>query len=214
MELDLALAAKRLRGDAYLTLSGATVLDSASSYYEMYTYTFMDTLETLGFISDEALEGLLAEVIDVVHVGDVTGYDPPDLPLTCAMGLVLLDRIAQTGWGRLDFENCFYFHEQMFECFEVVLDSQKRRKQARAAAATKAKRSNEARQWTYSEWVSKKADYGNNKSDFARTYTVLVREKFLDNKNDPLRVTEKTIREVWLSDPPAASKPAGELAGG
>ena len=96
----------------------------------------------------------------------------------------------------------------MFECFEIIIDSQKRANQARVAAGARAKKYNEARVWVWSEWSQKKADYLHNKTDFARTYTGLVRDKFVDNKDDPLRVTEKTIREVWLSKPPPASKRA------
>jgi hypothetical protein len=199
--LDMRLAVKRLRSGIYEggTLSGAKILDSASNYIEMYQFTFMDKLEALGVTSDESLEQLLAEVVHVQFVGDIVGYDNPDLAATCVFGLVLLDRLAHTGWGQIDFEECFYLHEQLFECFEVVLDANKRQTQARLNARKKAQKFTQARLWVQQEWGDKGAAYGNNKSDFARTYTGLVREKFKDIKGDPLRITEKTIREVWLA---------------
>jgi hypothetical protein len=61
---------------------------------------------------------------------------------------------------------------------------------------------NEARQWIWTEWMAYRAE-SPNKSEFARLYSRrLKQERGLD-------VKEKTIREVWLRDPPAASKQAG-----
>lgn len=198
MELDLKLAAKRLHaGYTDGTLSGhPTELEGASQYIEMYHFTFLDKLEKLGFTEELHLERLLGTVIDVEHVGDVLD----DIASTCIFGLVLLDRIAETGWGKHDFARCFYLHEQMFECFEQVLDSAKAQQKARKAAMQRAEKTNKAKAWVRGEWALKKPDYKGNKSDFARTYVSLVRVEFTDNKGDPLSVTEKTIREVWLSD--------------
>jgi hypothetical protein len=56
-----------------------------------------------------------------------------------------------------------------------------------------------AKLFVQAEWDEKGEAYKRDKSDFARTYVGLVRDKFMDSKGDPLRVTEKTIREVWLS---------------
>ena len=212
MKLDLKLAAKRLYA-GYLdgTLSGhSTELEGASQYIEMYYFTFLDKLGKLGFTEEHHLEKLLGTVIDVVHVGDVLD----DMASTCIFGLVLLDRIAETGWGKYDFARCFYLHEQMFECFEQVIDSAKAQKKAREAAMQRAEKTNQAKAWVRKEWALKKPDYKGNKSDFARTYVSLVRAQFTDNKGDPLCVTEKTIREVWLSDTPPTGRRAGELAAG
>ena len=207
MKFDLKLAAKRLHA-GYMdgTLSGyPTELDGASQYIEMYHFVFMDKLAKLGFTTEHHLERLLGTVIDIEHVGDVL----PDLASTCIFGLVLLDRIAETGWGKHDFARCFYLHEQMFECFEQVIDSAKAQKKAREAAMLRVEKFNMARAWVQDEWTVKKQDYKGNKSDFARTYVSLVRAQFTDKKGDPLSVTEKTIREVWLSDTLPASKQAG-----
>jgi hypothetical protein len=202
MKLDLKIAAKRLCA-GYLdgTLSGyPTELEGASQYIELYYFVFMDKLEELGHASEHDLEVLLGAVIDIVHVGDVLG----DMTCTCIFGLVLLDRIAETGWGKHDFARCFYLHEQMFECYEQVMDSAKAKKKAREAAAKRVEKTNSAKAWVRDEWALKKPAYKGNKSDFARTYASLVRVKFTDNKGDPLSITEKTIRESWLSDTPPA----------
>jgi hypothetical protein len=50
------------------------------------------------------------------------------------------------------------------------------------------------------DWVSLAGSYGNNKSAFARDYSRLIAQKFSTARGDPLKVTEKTIREVWLRD--------------
>lgn len=65
-----------------------------------------------------------------------------------------------------------------------------------------------AKVFVQDEWRAFRAEY-RSKSEFARHYAPRVRNEFVDGKGDPLRVTEKTIREVWLSDNPPASKPAG-----
>jgi hypothetical protein len=66
-----------------------------------------------------------------------------------------------------------------------------------------------AKQYLLKEWEAKKVDYGNNKSQFARDYVRLISHRFTDGDGDPLKVTEKTIREVWLKSPRAASTEAG-----
>ena len=212
MKIDLQLAVKRINA-GYIdgTLSGhPTELEGACHYIEMYHFVFLDKLKALGFTEEHHLERLLATVIDVKHVGDVID----DMASACIFGLVLLDRIAETGWGKYDFARCFYLHEQMFECFEQVIDSAKAQRKAREAALQRAKKTNEAKAWVRDEWALKKLNYKGNKSDFARTYVSLVRVQFTDNQGDPLSVTEKTIREVWLSDTPPAGRRAGELAAG
>ena len=212
MKLDLKLAAKRLC-EGYIdgTLSGhSSELEGASQYIEMYHFIFMERLEKLGITRESQFEKLLGDAIDIVHVGDVLH----DMKATCIFGLVLLDRIAETGWGRHDFARCFYLHEQMFECFEQVVDSIKSQKKAREAAIKRAEKTNKAKSWVRSEWALKRIAYQGNKSDFARTYVSLVRVQFTDNKGDPLSITVKTISEVWLADTPAASSPDGLLADG
>lgn len=200
MKLDLKLAAQRLIARMDCTLSGHPTLFEVSQYIEMYEFTFMDKLTELGFATEDDLEKLLEAVINIEHVGDVLH----DTASTCIFGLVLLDRIAETGWGKHDFAKCFYLHEQMFECFEQVIDSAKASKKAREAAMQRAEKTNKAKAWARDEWALKKSDYKGNKSDFARTYASLVRAQFTDNKGDPLSITEKTIRESWLSDTPPA----------
>lgn len=65
----------------------------------------------------------------------------------------------------------------------------------------------EAREWILAEWAKYRTE-SNNKSEFARIYARRVKQE------RGLEVTEKTIREVWLRDPPITSKPAGVPAPG
>ena len=59
-----------------------------------------------------------------------------------------------------------------------------------------------ARDFVVQEWTKYAGDYAGNKSAFARHY---VKRVFNELK---VRVTEKQLREVWLSDtPPAANRP-------
>lgn len=65
-----------------------------------------------------------------------------------------------------------------------------------------------AKTYIQSEWKAHCEEYKNNKSDFARTYSKLVLNQF------GVKVTDKTIREVWLSDTPDAGIRAGLPASG
>ncbi len=65
---------------------------------------------------------------------------------------------------------------------------------------------NMARDWVCKEWKQHRESYSGNKSDFSRTYVTRVVNEFINSKGEPLKVTEKTIREVWLSDTPSAGK--------
>jgi hypothetical protein len=66
-----------------------------------------------------------------------------------------------------------------------------------------------AKEFVLSEWAKNRAHYKGNKSSFARDYSRRILNEFVDAKGDPLDIKEKTIREVWLSNTPSASKPAG-----
>lgn len=94
---------------------------------------------------------------------------------------------------------------------ETILEKQLRfsAERARNAATARHKHFKPAIQFVQTEWVQHREAFKNNKTDFASVYVGRVRNEFLDGKGDPLKVTEKTIREVWLSDPPSASKQAG-----
>ena len=74
---------------------------------------------------------------------------------------------------------------------------------ARMKAVKRHASTNRARNFVLNEWARHKIAYSGNKSAFARDYVRRVK-----NEHD-LTVTEKQMREVWLSDTPLASKPAG-----
>ena len=69
--------------------------------------------------------------------------------------------------------------------------------------AKKSAASNKAKFFIQSEWAKHQQDYQNNKSAFARHYSRRIKNELGTD------VTEKTIREVWLTGTPATSKQAG-----
>lgn len=97
---------------------------------------------------------------------------------------------------------------------ETVAESQRRFSEERARKAAKARHEHlkPAIQFIRAEWEEHRHAYNLNKTDFARTYVELVRDKYRDRRGDPLKVTIKTVTDVWLAPP--ASKQAGEPADG
>jgi hypothetical protein len=83
---------------------------------------------------------------------------------------------------------------------------------ARMAATARHQHLGPAKLFVQTEWDRHREAYNFNKTDFARTYVELVRNKYRHRNGDPLKVTIKTITESWLA--PSASKPAGEPADG
>jgi len=75
---------------------------------------------------------------------------------------------------------------------------------ARNAAIRRHSATADAKRYIQGEWLLNGCAYGFNKSDFARTYVKLVAQNFRNKRGDPLSITEKTIREVWLAHTPAA----------
>ena len=76
---------------------------------------------------------------------------------------------------------------------------------AKKAAAARHKHLKPAVEFVRAEWKEHCETYKFNKTDFARNYVELVLNRYRDRRGDPLKVTIKTITEVWLS--PSASKP-------
>lgn len=66
-----------------------------------------------------------------------------------------------------------------------------------------------AKSFVQSEWAKYENAYKGNKTAFARDYVPRVAQGFKDAKGDPLKITEKQMREVWLANTPSASKRAG-----
>ena len=97
---------------------------------------------------------------------------------------------------------------------ETIEDGQRRfsKDRARKAATARHEHLKPAIEFVQTEWHEHCEAYNCNKTDFARTYVELVRNRHRDRRGDPLKVTIKTITEVWLA--PSASKPAGEPADG
>lgn len=134
MTIDLSKAWNRIKIEDK-TISG---LDpDFDNYFEMYRDTFMEKLSDLGCHDSPSLEAALRDVIEFENVGDFLADPPEQLKTLAAFGLVLLDRIALTGWGKFDYQKCFFLHEQMFECFDYVQQTIATRKRARDAAMRK-----------------------------------------------------------------------------
>jgi hypothetical protein len=73
------------------------------------------------------------------------------------------------------------------------------------AASNRHTATNLAKEFVRAEWSRHRSAYKNNKSEFARTYVALIANQFQDAKGDPLKVTEKTIKDKWLK----STLPAG-----
>lgn len=188
----------------YKTLSGKDGRECPGGYFELYRDTFFGVVDVNGDLPPDALTALLKWANDNEDLGSFLTEPQEQLIELAAFGLVLLDRIAMLGWGRLDFERCFVLHEQLFECFDYVSDATRKVDRARRAAAARYKVNTEARRFVADEWNTHARDYDFNKSEFARHYVGLVRNKFTAGNGDPFVVTEKTIREAWLTFTPPA----------
>jgi hypothetical protein len=60
-----------------------------------------------------------------------------------------------------------------------------------------------AQDWVWDEWVRLRGPdgYDGNKTAFAKHYAHLVRQRFANASGDPLEISEKQLREVWLKGP-------------
>jgi hypothetical protein len=63
---------------------------------------------------------------------------------------------------------------------------------------------NVAKNWVQGKWIEQFSEYKGNKSAFARDYVGLVANNFKFKNGDPMKITERQIREVWLKDIPPA----------
>jgi hypothetical protein len=89
-----------------------------------------------------------------------------------------------------------------------------RRQSSQKALIAKYEPHRSAEKFVRDEWSLHKAAYDYNKSEFARAYVPRVKNEFVDKKGDPLTITEKQMKEVWLSDTPRTRKPARQRVGG
>ena len=77
--------------------------------------------------------------------------------------------------------------------------------QARKNAERSHAAKNKAKKFVLTEWVQHRAAYKNNKTKFATDYVRRVANEFIDANGDPLKISTKQMREVWLKDTPVAS---------
>lgn len=76
-----------------------------------------------------------------------------------------------------------------------------RKKTSRLALDAKYASNTAARNFVKKEWAAHRSEYDNNKSAFVRSYVAIVANKFNDSKGNPLKITEKQMRESWLAEP-------------
>lgn len=58
-----------------------------------------------------------------------------------------------------------------------------------------------AKAFVQAEWHKQKLQYQNNKTEFCRHYVPIVAHNFKSRNGDPLKITEKQMREEWLRYP-------------
>lgn len=59
-----------------------------------------------------------------------------------------------------------------------------------------------AREWTWVRWQKEKSDYGGKRAAAARDYERLISQEFKTASGSPLKVTQGTLKNVWLKEPP------------
>jgi hypothetical protein len=71
----------------------------------------------------------------------------------------------------------------------------------------------DARRWVWSEWEKHgTAEYLGNKTEFCKTYVQLVANQYQNGSGEPLKISAKQMRDVWLSGAPGlpATGPGSE----
>lgn len=111
-----------------------------------------------------------------------------------------IDEVSASSIEIADFMRALTWQRKEGQAIEIAVKSAIKRR-AQSGGHAKYKRQAEAKDFVQREWEAHKGAYGGNKSAFARDYVRRVHNE-LD-----VQVTEKTLREVWLSTPPT-SKPA------
>ena len=86
-------------------------------------------------------------------------------------------------------------HEGLSECLELGSSGDERSRLATKAAQARHAKTNEAKTFVRQEWEQHRDAYKGNKTAFSRDYVRRVKHE-LD-----VTITEKQLREVWLSDP-------------
>lgn len=133
----------------------------------------------------------------------------------------VVDMLAKASINLAEARSCEYSQPEFKRFARAInlldIEHEFRRRESAAAvvrAGIRHEFSNSAKEFVKQEWAAKKAAYGSNKTEFARSYVPIVANRFVDRHGDPLKITEKQLREVWLSDTPPACKPARQRAGG
>ena len=100
-----------------------------------------------------------------------------------------------------------YMNFEMWEALISTLDDEASESASARTVKGHSKRY-PAMDFVKAEWAKHRLAYQGNKSEFARVYSRRVLNEH------GVKVTDKQIREVWLKNPPVASKPDGMQATG
>jgi hypothetical protein len=111
------------------------------------------------------------------------------------------DEISACSIEIADFKRALNWKESQGNAVDIAVRSAIKQR-AQSGGRAKYKDHSKAREFVQNEWEAHRDEYEGNKSAFARDYV----RRVLNELN--VKVTEKTLREVWLSTP-TASKPAG-----
>jgi hypothetical protein len=111
------------------------------------------------------------------------------------------DEISACSIEIADFKRALSWKESQGHAVEIAVRSAITQR-AQSGGRAKYKEHTKAKEFVQKEWEAHRDEYEGNKSAFARDYV----RRVLNELN--VKVTEKTLREVWLSTP-TTSKPAG-----
>jgi hypothetical protein len=192
----------------YKTVSGLPVKgEGLGSWYEMYLNVFCDELDAMRVTTDADYAALFGQMIQYKYVGDFLTDENLQRSELAAFGLIVFDRLYQMEKDippiPSDFGKISFAFQQMFECYEYISLRNARSNLAKKGAMARHREMSRARKFVVDQWTLVGKEYQLNKSAFARDYSRRVKNEH------GVDVTDKTIREVWLSGTPFAGKQAG-----
>lgn len=199
MGFDFSNARTRLDRE-YRSISGLKIEPEWDGWFEAYRDVFCEKLDSLGFTNEADFVALLVRMDEYNSVGEFLFDEDQQQAEMAAFGLVVFDRILRAEAANVSHSDVFSMHDALVECYGFEVRSCYRKNLSLRAADKRYKPNRKAQEFVRSEWSKHRDAYKGNKSDFARTYITLVRNEF------SVEVTEKQLREVWLSDTPAAGK--------
>lgn len=117
-------------------------------------------------------------------------------------GSLIIEAMEMVCWAERDVANETLAKAREDEKATIAARARENERDASSKKALDAKHgpARAAKKWVQDEWAKYRSEYGENKSAFARSYVTLVAHKFNNSKGEPLIVTERQMKETWLSD--------------